>query len=82
MERQILINSQRDEHADRVDTKDWGECLGIVNAICLSKSTSNQTSLVMENGTIRRIFDSEDPFACDDVGICWTGNRGPSPSRN
>ena len=49
---------------------DLKECLGLVNAIHLSKSTSNQTSLVTGNGTIMMIFDGEDPFARDDVGIC------------
>ena len=67
---------------NRVETNDGRECLGIVNVIRLSKSTSSQTSLVMGNGTIKMIFDDEDPFACDDVGICWMRNQGPSPSRN
>ena len=55
---------------DIVEMNNWRECLGIVSAIRLSKSTSNQTSLVTGNGTIRMIFDGEDPFARDDVGIC------------
>ena len=77
-----MINSQREEHADRVETNDWGECLGIVGVICLSKYMSNQTSLVRGNGTIKITFDGEDPFACDDVDIFQMGNQGPSPSRN
>ena len=54
------------------------ECLSIVNAICLGETMSKQRSLVTCNGTIMIIFDSEDPFVCDNGCICRTRNQSPS----
>ena len=63
-----------------LETNDRKENFVIVNAIRLGETTSNQTSLVTCNGTIKMIFEGEDPLAHDNVGICWMGNQGPSPA--
>ena len=55
---------------DRVETDNGGERLGIVNDICLGEAVSNQTSLVMCSGTIKIIFESEDPLAHENIVIC------------
>ena len=65
-----------------LETNNKTKCLGIVNATRQGETTSNHLSLVMCNGTIRMLFEGEDPLAHDNVGICWTGNQGPSPTRN
>ena len=58
------------KNANKLETNDGGECLNIVNVICMSKAMSSQTSLRMCNGTIRMIFEHEDPLARDNVSMC------------
>ena len=41
---------------------------------------NNQTSLTMYNGTIRMIFEGEEPLTRDNVGIYQMGNQGLRPS--
>ena len=82
MERPILIDGEREEHTNGVEMNDGIEYMGIVNVIRLGEATSNQTSLVTCNGTIKMIFEVEDPLARDNLVIRQMGNQGPSPSRN
>ena len=77
-----MIDGEREEHAYRVETNDSRERLNIVNVIRLGKATSDQTRLVTYNGTIRMIFEGEDPLAPDNFSIYRMGNQSLSPARN
>ena len=69
MERPSLIDGKREEHTYRVEIDERGEYLDVINAICLVEATSNQTSFVTCNSTIKMIFTSEDPLAYYNVGL-------------
>ena len=77
-----MIDGNKEEHTDEVETNAIGECLGIGNGICLGEAMRNHTSLVMCNGNIIMIFEAEDLIICENVGIYQNGNQGPSLSRN
>ena len=74
MERPSMIEGEWEEHANRVETDDEGEYFSTVNVICFGEAMSNQTSLVMRNGTIKMIFEREDLLSHDNVSIYQTGN--------
>ena len=58
-----MVESYRQNNPDRVKTSDSRKSLRIVNAICLSEASSNQSGLVSINAAIRLILDRVYPFA-------------------
>jgi hypothetical protein len=49
----------------------------IVNTLLLCESTSNETSLVLLNGTIQTVLGFEDPFAANNICSMWPRNQCP-----
>ena len=77
-----MSDCDREEHINIVELDDKGEHLNLVDVIWLGETSSNKTSLVTCNSTIRMIFECEDPLACDDGRIHRRGYYGPSTLRD
>ena len=60
-------NSQREKKSDGSRLDHWTEGVFIVKSKTLSKTTSNQTSLIALNGPIRMLLHFENPFGINDI---------------
>jgi hypothetical protein len=49
----------------------------IVNTMPLGEATSNKTSLVLLNRTIRTMLGFKNPLAANNICARWTRNMGP-----
>jgi hypothetical protein len=50
------------------------KCVIIVNTVPLGEATSNETSLMLLNGTIRTMLGFKDPLAANNICARWTRN--------
>jgi len=56
---------------------DRGKCFCVINTVNLSKSSCDESSLVLGNATVGVLLDVKDPFGSDDVLARWAFDNGP-----
>ncbi len=67
--------SQENPNGGRLD--DWTESLGVVDAVFLIKTLSNQPGFVMINGPISLLCEAINPFISNDLVVGWPWTKGP-----
>jgi 7,8-dihydro-6-hydroxymethylpterin-pyrophosphokinase len=62
MELEVVHDGQSEDRSNRLELCDWGERLVVVDACLMGEASSDQSSLVPVDRTMRKAFDLEHPL--------------------